>query len=148
MRLCNNDNEEIESNFEQIFDCEGESVNSTKGEEENINSIISEKILPPKRIVKSFHGKYTQDVLNTADYIEGRISKNPKPPKTVISSTRSEFAANKPIVSCNVEKVQKNVLFDSGCESNVIDESFFRYLAQCTKLKILKCDGKMRCANG
>ena len=66
-------------------------------------------------------------------------------PTTVISTSNPEYAKNKPVVKCIVENAPKNVFFDSGCESNIIDSQYLKKLGS----KILwKEGGHIKCANG
>lgn len=90
---------------------------------------------------------YPREIYLWTNYIEGHGAKPRKAyykSRTVISSNNKEPAANKPIVTCRVSGENKNVMFDTGSESNVIDAKF------ATKLRanILQKNGRLRCANG
>ena len=65
--------------------------------------------------------------------------------KTVISKSNPEYARNKPVVACKVEGNNKNVFFDSGCESNIIDYEYAKRLG-CKVL--FRPRGQLKCANG
>ena len=101
------DIEEVESNFEEILDCEGESISVAPIMDQQVNCISRyANFVTTKRPKKQYmYGKYSEEINNVADYIEGRKH---RAPKTVISTTRSEYAANKPIVRCIVEETEKN----------------------------------------
>ena len=76
---------------------------------------------------------------------------NEKYPPTLISESRGEKAANKPVVPALVEgKIQKNVFIDSGCECNIIDYTFLKSVAKVSpNVKLLKAEGgSLSCANG
>jgi hypothetical protein len=84
-----------------------------------------------------------------AAYICGNGSKpraNGSP--TLISNSRPEGAANKPLVFGTVEGVESKIFFDTGAEINVLDESFFKTLQLCNpNLKIEPTNTAIRCAN-
>ena len=54
----------------------------------------------------------------------GYINGKNKKPKTVISSSNTEVARNKPVVKAEINGIIKSVMLDTGCESNVIDNVF------------------------
>ena len=94
---------------------------------------------------------YPKQINNWSQFINGQGGK----PKefdnvTKISHTNPESARNKPIVSVEIENNGKaNVLFDTGCDCNVVDYSFFEKLAKLDKsLKIVPKTSQLTCANG
>jgi hypothetical protein len=107
-------------------------------------------------IKKRSKTKYPEDVLIWSNYIINNgikpkevFQQLKKPTKTVISKSRSEFAANKPLVKCVVKSNYVNALFDSGAESNVADYQFVKELMNHnTDIKIIHRNGSLRCANG
>ena len=114
-------------------------INSEENKESFGHLAVIEKIKPRVH--------YPKIVENWSNYVNGHCEKPRKSlleTKTVISKSHLEFAANKPIVSCKIKNFDKNILFDSGAENNVIDASF----AQKLDLRILSKAGMMRCANG
>lgn len=67
---------------------------------------------------------------------------------TLISTSRLERAANKPLVHAKIEGVATKVLFDTGAELNVIDEEFFNALRQANpSLRTRPSTTIIRCAN-
>ena len=88
--------------------------------------------------------KYPQEIENWNSYING----HGKRPKTVISNSNSEQAANKPVVHCSILKSTKSVFFDSGSEGNVVDKSYFESLLRSKKHKFIQKRSKLLCANG
>jgi hypothetical protein len=86
-----------------------------------------------------------------ANYIEGRGNR-PKPnhAPTVISTSHSEKAANKPLIQGYCEGKETRLFLDSGAEVNVIDRAFLQELQMYTDFKI-QCKsqrGTISCANG
>ena len=108
--------------------------------------------------------RYPKEIVNWSNFVEGHGQKPrkllrklepnqkvKKPAVTVISESRHEKAANKPVVSATVEGcIQKNVFLDSGCECNIVDFTFLKQLStQNCNIKILKTNtGNLSCANG
>jgi hypothetical protein len=84
-----------------------------------------------------------------AAYICGKGAKpraNGSP--TLISSSRPERAANKPLVLAEIEGVEAKIFFDTGAEINVIDESFLVSLMSQKKfIKMNPSNTFIRCAN-
>ena len=95
------------------------------------------------KLKKRGNMKYTEEVEKWNAYINGRG----KRPETVISQSNSEKAKNKPVVSCEIEGETKNVLFDSGCEGNIIDKNFLKKIAHGKHIKILPVNKNLKCAN-
>jgi hypothetical protein len=82
------------------------------------------------------------------DYIQGR-GKKPAHPKTLISESRSEVAANKPLIRGECDGTVTQLFLDSGAETNVMDASFFYQLQQKNQTLALRfSNGTIRCANG
>ena len=111
--------------------------------ENNIENCYAIKKYPSRNVKFT----YPKDVEKWGNYVIGHCDK-PKLPiykaKTMISSSHSEYAANKPIVACKIHNDMKNVLFDSGSESNVIDAAY----AKKINAKVWRKPGVLRCANG
>ena len=78
----------------------------------------------------------------------GYINGENKKPKTVISSSNTEVARNKPVVKAEINGIEKSVMLDTGCESNVIDKVFLAKIADNKSLKIIEKEGYLKCANG
>ena len=107
--------------------------------------------------------RYTAEVDAWYNYVNNN-SRKPKPftnsslryiptksctGKTLISTSNSEPAANKPVVRCRIYETQCSVLFDTGAEINVIDGAFLRSLTdQYDFITVHKHHGKLNCANG
>ena len=94
---------------------------------------------------------YSKVVENWAQYIngEGGKPKSFSKAETVISNSTSETARDKPIVKINIENHDKNILFDTGCDCNVIDFAFFKQLTKSNPtLKIVPKKHNLSCANG
>ena len=96
-------------------------------------------------------------ILIWENFVKGQGAKPRKPilklntyASTVISKSNPEKAANKPIVSALVEnEIEKNILFDTGCECNIVDQKFLRELTKVNpKIKYVKSNGYLSCANG
>ena len=70
---------------------------------------------------KRKHVEYPEHIREAEDYILGKRGKPKfiKKAKTMISKTRSEPAANKPLTKGRVQGVEANLFFDSGAESNI-----------------------------
>ena len=81
-------------------------------------------------------------------YINGNGTK-PKPrAPTLISNSRPERAANKPLVNGIIEGMETKIFFDTGAEINVIDEVFFQRLQKKNpRLKVEPVNSFIRCAN-
>lgn len=69
---------------------------------------------------------------------------------TLISQSKKERAANKPVVEATLEgNFKKNIFLDSGCECNIIDLSYWRELAKSSdNIKMIPHEGTLSCANG
>jgi hypothetical protein len=94
--------------------------------------------------------KQTQVEAWTA-YIENR-GRRPKrvPAPTVISTSRSEKAKNKPLIRGFCEGLETKLFLDSGAEVNVIDHHYFQTLQSYTENRIpfKPQEGSILCANG
>jgi hypothetical protein len=81
-------------------------------------------------------------------FVRGDARKPKSAFPTRISETRSEKAANKPLVRCGIEGVATNVFFDTGAEINVIDQSLLkRLMEKNTSIKMHPIPTSIRCAN-
>ena len=167
-----------ESRNKNIRNVENESIKSASMSEiedrgDPLSSIpendYDEKPFNDAYVVQNLTQKkvYPKDVENWANYVSGNGAKPRIPLKkemdgnkyegkqsrtpTVISKSRNERAANKPVVPAVVEgKIEKNIFFDSGCECNIVDYSFLKSVARVNpNIKLLKSKGeKLSCANG
>ena len=92
---------------------------------------------------------YPKLVNNWAQYVEGQ-GKKPKNhiARTVISSSQSEVAQHKPVIKVNLFESSKNVLLDTGCDSNVIDYNYLKSLSVKNSFKVLPRKSSLKCANG
>ena len=109
-----------------------------------------------KRKFSLKQSKIPDDIDQWSMFVNGDISHPPsikedqttalnQKAKTVISQSNPEYAINKPVVACKVEGNPKNVFFDSGCESNVIDCEYAKRLGCKT---LWRQNGRLKCANG
>jgi hypothetical protein len=93
-----------------------------------------------------------KEVESWANYVNGQGNLPRKPyykAKTLISTSRSECAANKPIISCKIEGEIINTLFDTGAESNIADFTLVEKFRRINpKIKVIKREGRLNCANG
>lgn len=80
------------------------------------------------------------------NYIQGRSAKAPSP--TLISNSRPERAANKPLVQGKIDGTDVKILLDTGAEINVIDESLVRQIVNRHSAKRISPSNMfIRCAN-
>ena len=93
--------------------------------------------------------KRNEEVEKWTAYIYGNGAKpRTKSSPTLISRSRPERAANKPLVRAEIEGTEAKVFLDSGAELNVIEESFVKsLLAHNKNIKIQQSDVYIRCAN-
>jgi hypothetical protein len=90
--------------------------------------------------------EYHKNITEWVDFVNGKQSKKPKHYQpTVISESRSETAANKPLVRGKCESRNVPILIDSGAALNVIDESFVKEFGN--NVKIRPESVTIRCAN-
>jgi predicted aspartyl protease len=88
------------------------------------------------------------DVEKWVSFIKGNGKKPKQTAPTLISTSRPERAANKPLVNATVEKMPVKILFDTGAEINVIDENFLNILRQVNpSIMVQKVESYIRCAN-
>ena len=99
---------------------------------------------------RKFHDhdvRYHENINEWVDYVNGRKHQKPMHYNpTVISESRSETAANKPLVRGKCEGRSVPILVDSGAALNVVDESFVKEF--CGHLKLRPESLTIRCANG
>lgn len=101
------------------------------------------KIVQPKKLSNE-----EMECEKWVEYIYGK-GRKPKYQKTLISESRSEGAANKPLVCGKCEGTVTKLFLDTGAETNVMDASFFRELQSKNKnLKLIASKSVIRCANG
>lgn len=110
----------------------------------------SENKAAPRRKVQKL-SESQRRVEEWVAFIEGhgkRPKKNSTP--TLISNSRNEKAANKPLVRGNCEGKKTKVFLDTGAEVNVIDRDFFEELRKFSNNKIpfQSRVGSIVCANG
>jgi hypothetical protein len=97
---------------------------------------------------KSPHFKSDAETDKWVEYINGNGRKPKHVAPTVISSSRPERAANKPLVHGTVGGVQTKIFFDTGAELNVMDESLFKEIKERNpNIKLEQRDSMIRCAN-
>jgi predicted aspartyl protease len=110
----------------------------------------SEKIPVPRKKVQRI-SESQRRVEEWVAFIEGR-GKRPKKnaTPTLISNSRDEKAANKPLVLGNCEGKETKVFLDTGAEVNVIDRDFFEELRKFSNNKIPFQNrvSSIVCANG
>jgi hypothetical protein len=111
-------------------------------------------ISKPKVVFSKLRPKFcSREINGWADYINGN---GPFPQnresraKTLISSARSEPAANKPVVRCSIGyDITTSILFDTGAEGNVVDKKLMeRVLSQDKNARFIRRSGRLTCANG
>lgn len=91
---------------------------------------------------------YSHEVEAWAAYINGNGKKPKMGAPTLISTTRTEKAANKPLVLGTIEGRPARIFFDTGAEVNVIDDSVVQKLQDAgVPLKIEHAATMIRCAN-
>jgi hypothetical protein len=92
-----------------------------------------------------------RQVQEWVSYIEGR-GRKPKVhnPPTLISDSRTERAANKPLIWRVCEGKDTKLFLDSGAEINVIDKKLFDELRAFSgnKVSFSRHEGTISCANG
>jgi hypothetical protein len=89
-----------------------------------------------------------EEVDKWVSYINGKGRKPKQSAPTLISTSRPEKAANKPLVRGCVEGIDTKIFFDTGAEINVIDESFVNMIQRIRPaLKIDRGNTFIRCAN-
>jgi hypothetical protein len=89
-----------------------------------------------------------EEVDKWVSYINGKGRKPKQSAPTLISTSRPEKAANKPLVRGCVEGIETKIFFDTGAEINVIDESFVSLIHRTKRaLKIDTGNTFIRCAN-
>jgi hypothetical protein len=107
------------------------------------------KPVPRKKVQKISESQ--RRVEEWVTFIEGR-GKRPKKnaTPTLISNSRDEKAANKPLVRGNCEGKETKVFLDTGAEVNVIDRDFFEELRKFSNNKIpfQSRVSSIVCANG
>lgn len=84
-------------------------------------------------------------------YIDGEGDKPRKKlySETLISTSHSERARGKPVISGIIGSINKNMLLDTGSETNVIDFSLLKTLSNEDKtIKFYRKQGNLKCANG
>lgn len=81
--------------------------------------------------------------------IQADYKKALKSEYTCISSSNSEPAKHKPIINGKVAGINKNILLDTGAETNVMDLELLKELnSGKNKLKIFRQKSTLKCANG
>jgi hypothetical protein len=81
--------------------------------------------------------------------MEDKVDHPKRGAKTVISESRSEPSANKPLIYGKCEGQDTKILLDTGAEMNVIDGALFRQLAQSNKkISLNRNSANIVCANG
>jgi len=93
--------------------------------------------------------KLSPEIKKWTNYIENN-GKRPQPTgKTLISSSHSEKALNKPIIRCKVAQKTGKVFFDSGSELNLINTETARMLAEDDPSVQFSANSySVTCANG
>lgn len=129
----------IESNLGKFDDEPVEAVVQKENHTKEPNALYTIQQEKKKKV-------YPKNICAWAQYINGE-GKMPKRSyaRTVISSSRSEIARHKPVIQVKICDKYKNVLLDTGCDTNVIDYSFLKSL---TGGKIYYKSGTLKCANG
>ena len=83
-----------------------------------------------------------------ADYVKGNSTNKPSS-KTLITSSNSEVARNKPIIRGKLEGFQGKFFLDSGADINIIDSSLLKKIqARRRNILVSKSKASLRCANG
>ena len=132
-------------NLDEVIHQEIPSVSSVYVEEETIEAKRPELKKMTSEFISRKPRIYPEEVNQWANFIEGRTNRKPK---TLISSNRSEKAANKPIIEGKCNGLACKILCDSGAEVNVIDETFVREIqAADAGVIISKARKAIKCAN-
>ena len=149
---------ELEANYpyEIEYDSRSEAsslntnISNDEKKENNLFKIQTKTVNKKPRQVRLKEPNYPDHIIKWAEYINGTRKKQPQINKarTMISETRSEPAANKPIVKGFVENQKENIFIDSGAESSIIDFSLFQSIRAKQGLKLYKSDRSLNCANG
>ena len=105
-----------------------------------------QKVPKKKRPINHYkNDTYHENIDEWVNYVNGHTARKPSfPSPTVISKSRTEKSANKPLVHGECEGKATPILIDSGAALNVIDESFIR---QMGNIKIQPENMNIRCAN-
>ena len=142
--------EEINENSNVEYD---EASNEDERESEDSNDLF--KIITKKRKVckKKDYGKsvnYPDDIVKIDEYIRGVRQKFPaqRDQRTMISNSRSEPAANKPIIKGKVEQIEEKIFLDSGAESSIMDLKLFQTIRSKEGAKLFRSNKTLTCANG
>ncbi|MEL7307647.1 MAG: hypothetical protein AAGK05_07085 [Pseudomonadota bacterium] len=166
--IRNVDNDSVKSCSSSEIQENGELMNEiaddflTQDIEFNDTYMVTRKLDVERKCTKE--KSYPKEVHNWFNYVEGNgaqprrrltreegIQSNRRYQPTLISESRGEKAANKPVIPALVEgKISKNIFIDSGCECNIIDFSFLKSVSKVNPdVKFLKSDGgNLSCANG
>ena len=127
---------------------EGTQMETFSSYQEEINQLTLNKDSKNKPRFKK--DKKSKEIDHIVNYVNGNGNKPRKlKAKTLISETRSEPARNKPIVQGQIDGYNTKIFFDSGAESNILDNNLFAKLKQKNpEIKMLKKRTSLKCANG
>lgn len=112
--------------------------------DKSLCAISAPKLEPKKRL--SFQ---EAEAVQWANYICGH-AKKPGVPQTptLISASRPERAANKPLVRGKIDQTEAMILFDTGAEINVIDDILVATLQKNNpSIRVTPSNMTIRCAN-
>lgn len=155
----NNVRQFFETNEDTISQCGTDAIKDSLSEDEKIEESCAVMVerrtktslpKPPKK--KSLE---EEECDRWVQYIYGNARK-PKQtsgkqhaPKTLISKSRSELAANKPLVRGTCEGRHVHLFLDTGAETNVVDAQLFRELqAYSRDIRLIPSSKVIKCANG
>lgn len=129
-----------------------ESVNSKINDavETSVCTMTASNICKPAPFQRSKLNvtKGFNEVDQWVEYIKGNARKPKMSTPTLISSSRPERAANKPLVHGIIEGKPTKIFFDTGAELNVVDETFVNELkSKKPELRIDRVNSTIRCAN-
>ena len=106
------------------------------------------KIPTATKLVFKPKKKIESDVDGWVKYINGNGKRPVQATPTLISTSRPEKSANKPLVSGCIEGTLTKIFFDTGAEINVIDESFLNLIKMNkSNIKVEPSNTFIRCAN-
>jgi hypothetical protein len=119
---------------------------------EEADEFAANKVVQKQRKVKPRRpprkSQVDDDTEQWLAYINGSGKKPMSRASTLISTSRTEKARNKPLTKGKVEGNEVNIFFDTGAELNVVDEQFVKRLQkQKSNIKIEPSRTTIRCAN-
>jgi hypothetical protein len=160
-RFCNRQPPHIRRYYEDENDSQANMDGGSVMESEQLNKKADEvapslcmlrdqqpkkKIAIVKANIKSSNSNTEVD--QWVAFIKGDARRPKITAPTLISSSRQERAANKPLVAAEIDGVSSKVFFDTGAELNVVDISFIDAVKAINPgVKVQPIKSTIRCAN-